>query len=624
MEILMYIFRGCLLVFMLAGYFNFSNKFLKINRHFSPIFTLSTLTLVLFFGGLIGQLLVTFYMLAFLGIVAGFYLLHNVYKNGIYLPDFNLTNIFILFGLLIFGGQLLSSELMHYDNFSHWLVIVKEMLIYNGFPTTENILVEFTNYPLGTASFIYFVCKVAGNQQSTMLIAQAMIIFSCFAAVFGIIRDKNRFLLTLILGTGCATLTFYNVSIRINNLLVDFLLPILTMAIIAVIYTYKRNLAKAFVIITPIMGFLVIVKSTGAIYAVIGALYLFYTMLKYRKDYWEVSGTKSWKQSVILLLQPISCLIFSFLPMILWNLHVDRVFAGVVNKFEVDASIVNGGFGGKTIDEVCEICRLFGSALMDFSLRPIQGFVLYTAVTVIACIVGCVILKKRWRLPKVLGGSLIILFLYCGGILAMYIFSMPLDEAIYLAGFDRYMSSIIVLYGGALFMCLTVDIQESFYYKYGEVDDIVSFKSINTKTIYLYSAVVCAMIIFMILSSEYNGIAYNNELYEESLPAKVQTIVGDNWDKELSEERYLIYASDIDAQVSNYYVYYVAKYYLRTDAIETICLFYEDNLLNLLSQYDYLVILESDRDAQRLMEKYFHVSGEEGIYATAELLEQVY
>lgn len=621
MEILIQLLRWLLLAEILMGFAFINTKYLKIQGPFTAIFTLSSLAALTFLGGLAGVLLPTFYILASIGFAGGIYALWCYYKSdltiiGLLRKSPALSVVLVAIGFLAFATQLWSTEILHYDNFSHWLLVVKEILINDAFPTTENVLIEFTNYPLGSASLIYFFCKIAGNAQSVMLLAQAMLIFACFAAMFGVIHDKQRFLLTLLLATCCSMLSFYNVSIRINNLLVDFLLPMLALAAIAAIYSQRKQLDKMFIIVTPILALLVVIKSTGVFYAAVAALYMVYVVIKH-------CFSHSSNQSVSSILgKTFASLMASFAPLFLWNYHVSQVFAGVENKFEVSSEVAASGFGGKTAAEVEQVCQLFMEMLTDITLRPTQGLLLFTLIAVVNIIIGKFILKKKWQLPKVFVAMILVVAVYYAGLLAMYLYSMPMDEAIYLAGFERYACSIVVLFGGVIAMTLTVDVENSFHYKVGEKPESECFKSINTKSIYNKSAVICAMLIFMILSSEYNGIAYNNSLYDDSIPAKLQTIVGDNWDEEVSEDSYLIYAPDSDGQVTNYMVYYMSQYYLRADKLETICLFYEDNMLNLLSQHDYLVVLESDYHQRYLMKKYFGLSGDAGIYATSDLLNQ--
>jgi len=101
-----------------------------------------------------------------------------------------------------------------------------------------------------------------------------------------------------------------------------------------------------------------------------------------------------------------------------------------------------------------------------------------------------------------------------------------------------------------------------------------------------------------------------------TLPYKVHQITGDRWPSggKADKSRYLFYASDVNGQVADYYMQYIAKYMLYASNVDGICAFYEDNLINLLSSYDNLVIVQSDAQARYLLKKYFGVSGKEGIY----------
>ena len=194
---------------------------------------------------------------------------------------------------------LFQNQLTHYDNFSHWAIVLKQMLSTDAFPTPDSNLIDFKNYPLGTSSFIYYVCRFMGHSQSVMLLAQGLLIFSCFYAMFGIVSEKKRFLLYAFLGLGLSTLSFFNLTIRITNLLVDFLLPIYALAILAVIYQYRNEIRRACIVVLPLAGLLTIIKSTGIIFAAIGLIFLVYTWLRNgQRSNWKVGlavlGTIWW------------------------------------------------------------------------------------------------------------------------------------------------------------------------------------------------------------------------------------------------------------------------------------------------------------------------------------------
>ena len=95
-----------------------------------------------------------------------------------------------------------------------------------------------------------------------------------------------------------------------------------------------------------------------------------------------------------------------------------------------------------------EILWTFLKASTDLTTRPVIGIVIFQLIAIAASVFAIVVLKKKWNLWKALIALDVVLLLYYAGILALYLFSMPLDEAIVLAGFERYASSIVVLFAG--------------------------------------------------------------------------------------------------------------------------------------------------------------------------------
>ena len=61
-------------------------------------------------------------------------------------------------------------------------------------------------------------------------------------------------------------------------------------------------------------------------------------------------------------------------------------------------------------------------------------------------------MKRRWNLGRVLAAADMAVFLYYVGMLYMYLYTMPAEEALRLAGFERYACSIMVLVAGMLVM----------------------------------------------------------------------------------------------------------------------------------------------------------------------------
>ncbi|KOP65878.1 hypothetical protein AMS62_11980 [Bacillus sp. FJAT-18019] len=612
MLIMLQLVMGILLVFSFLGYLLLVRKVLSLPWEFTPVFVFSSIACIVFFSGLAGQLYIGSMVVMILGLLAFAAMVFLWLRKGAALRiSFSLSQLCFLAGSIIFLLVLFQNKLTHYDNFSHWAIVLKQMLSTDAFPTPDSNLIDFKNYPLGISSFLYYVCRFAGHSQSMMLLAQGLLIFSCFYAMFGVVTEKRRFLLFAFLGLGLSTLSFFNITIRINNLLVDFLLPIYALAIIAIVHRYRDDMKRACIVVLPLAGLLTIIKSTGIIFAAIGLIFLVCTWL----THWKKPG---WKGALAVVLT----LGGALLPYFGWSWRMKTVFQGIENKFDVSTS---GLQMEKTPEQMREIISLFLKSSIDLTTRPALGIVIFQVVAIAASVFVAVVLKKKWNLWKALIALDVVLVLYYAGILGLYLYSMPLDEAIWLAGFERYASSIVVLFAGGLVLCAAVDLERSFYYRIGEVPDYRAFKSVQTKGYYQKGIIACTAIAITLLLSEYNGIVSIAKSYNTTLPYKIQAVTGDRWYKggEEDNSRYLFYASDADMQVTNYYMQYVGKYFLYAPQVDGIVLFYEDNMDNLLSSYDYLVVVETDSDAKRLLKKHYNVDMQEGIYKITRLGDQI-
>lgn len=598
-----------LLIISFIGYILFARKVFKLQWEFIPITVFSTIAVICFIGGLLEQLVWTASLLMIAGLIAFVTIVLLSFRNRSMmkkLPSIRLFHICFFGGTALFLGQLAKEQFIHYDNFSHWAIVLKVMLSTDAFPSYDASLIDFKNYPLGTSAFIYYICRFAGESQSVMLIAQGMLIFACFYAIFGIISLKRRFLLYAFLGLGLSTLSFFNLTVRINNLLVDFLLPILTLTLFAAAYRYRKELVKSGMVIAPVAGLLTVVKSTGIIFAAIGLIFFLFMALKNTRPV-------SWK----LVLTTSFTVCSALLPYFGWNRRMSGTFSQVENKFDIDPASSMQDLGtGKTAEQMNQIAQFFLESSLDMTTRPTLGIVIFQVAAIVMSLVAVFLLRKKWNLWKVMISLDVVLIGYYLGILALYLFLMPLDEAIQLAGFERYASSIVVLFAGGLVMCATIDLERSFYYQHDDIPDSRAFKNAQTKGIYQKGIWVCTALAVTLLLSEYNGIRSMTQSYETTLPYKVEKVTGDRWYADGKEDtsRYLFYSSDANLQVTNYYLQYIARYFLYAPNVDGIVLFYEDNMDNLLSGYDYLVVVEKDDDAARLLKKHYHVDLEERIY----------
>ena len=601
-----------LIAFLLsaAGYVAVARAYWKITPRASYLFVFSAEAVLVYFAGLAGVLSYAAYTLFGGGLVLLVVLIANKkIKLAYNTLSISAINLAFVVTLGIITASLLTTNFVHYDNFSHWAVVVKYMLVTDRIPDAASAIIDFKSYPLGSSSFLYFVSRIVGNSEGVMLVGQGMLLFSSFYAVFGVIRDQKRFLLAALLGFGCSIMAFFNISIRINNLLVDFLLPALALASIGILLSERKRFSTACLAVLPVLALLTIVKNTGIFFAILGYLFLIYRSVQFqnadqklRPFYWGAIGT----------------ILLSLVPLIAWNIHTSLAFPTDAGKFSYDFQTLSSFTIDKTPEQIQQIVRLFLATATSLSQLPTLGFVVFNAAALVPYLVARFVFHKEWKLFRTLLLLDLAVVLYYVGILAMYILSMPPDEALRLAGFERYASSMILFLMGAVSMQLTMDVENSFYYQQGEHRDYRAYYNLTAKNIYQAATVVFALAAGLILLSELNGMNANKDDYPQSLPARVSAITGDTWAAPDYKTRYLFYSSDKEQEVTSYELPYVGRYFLFASQVDAVSKFADDTFLNQIQTYDKFVILEATPEIRAYMEKHANLPGVPGIYDVRE------
>lgn len=599
----------------LLGYVAFARAFLGIPTYFSYLFSLSVMGLAMYFAGLAGVLQITAYVLFGLGFVlllavAVARRLHIAFRR----PVLNLINVLYLLWFWVAFASLINYRLIHYDNFSHWALVVKQMLVTDAIPDATSRLIDFKNYPLGTSSFLYYVCKIVGRGDGVMLVGQLMLIFACFYAFHGVMRDNKRFLLAAIIGLGAAIMSFFNVSIRVNNLLVDYLLPLFALGAIAGITESAKKYRVACLSSIPVLGMLLIIKNTGAFFAIPAFLYLLYAGRVSRARQRFTLRMLSWMGALLSIAA-------AFIPLLFWNAHVSSTFANETSKFHVSLDMLKGLdirnlaalIPDKTSGQVKTIVDLFFRSVTSLDQLATQGMLLVNMLALVAWLNARFGFGMKWKLLRVLILMDVLMVVYYAGILAFYLVAMPTDEALRLAGFERYASSMMLFVIGALTLCVSRDVERSLYVQQGEERDYRAFKTLQTKRIYQGATLAAFAVATLFLMTDLYGMNMLQENYPNTLPAHAETVLGDHWAKDDSS-RYLLYAPDTDRQVTDDYLLYVGRYLLFTPEVKGTAAA-DDTLLADVQGYDYFVIVESDPAIQAFMKAHTGLAGDVGVYS---------
>lgn len=604
-------FSSCL------GYILFLKNRTKASLYFIPLILISALSVFLFFGGIFGYLKQSAYLALSGGIVCLVFVTSDIIKRkDAFFRNFkpDLIGIILFIGTLIFTVLVLRFRLIHYDNFSHWAVIVKYLLSSDSLPMPDTKIVVFLDYPPGTGVFIYYVCRFLGNSQGVMLAAQNIIIFSCFYCIFGIVKEKRRFLLYSFLGMGCSILSYLNLTIRINNLLVDFLLPLLSLASISLTYKYADRPFFISVCNCFLLGFTASVKGTGIIFSGIAYAYYFYTVIRIK------TGTKNSLGKIKKFFFLLFTAFGMSAPYFLWRYRINTLFADYESKFDIDYGRTGGQYMAAPKELHNTIITDFLKASFDLNTRAAQVFFICNFIVIILMLFIKIKKKKKWNIGKLLLISDIMVFLYYAGILFMYLYSMPEEEAVNLAGFDRYACSIITLFTGILVIGIEINMESSFTVNFEQREAYRAYSSPSSKRLYQYGVLVTLILGMNFVYSEINGLRIINQGYSTTLPGKVENITGDLWtDSGLeNSSTYLVLASDKEGQVSSGEVRYVSRYFLYSPNVDVVSALDKSALADVCEKYDYVIILDSESESENnidIDEPFLP----EGIYDTAEL-----
>lgn len=588
MELFQNILEGMGLCLSMWGYFFVVFRFGKVKVWFVPAVSMTGIGLVLFWGALAGALKQTADLLLLGGLAGSVIFLILLCRKKIRFPGLSLCGVCFAAGTAVFVWLTLDLKLVHYDNFSHWALIVKYLLSADQLPGADTELIPFRDYPPGSSLFIYYICRYAGHSQGVMLLAQNILILACFFSVFGVVREKRRFLLYSSLGMGCAVLSYLNLTIRINSLLVDFLLPLLAMASIALSYRCGEEKGRLCILQILLLGYTGIVKSTGMFFAGTAGVYALWKIVRPEKTP-QGKGVRKLLYAALLI-------IGMTLPLLAWRYHLKTDLAGFTGKFESGGKAGEAPVGEELYGSVI---RDFITAALDPAGRAVQIFLLCNVLALAAVLYARFKMKRRWNLGRILVAADTVVFLYYAGMLYMYLYTMPAEESLRMAGFERYACSVMVLAAGMLIMGAVTDMEGSFAVSIDERGAYRAYSSPAAKRRYQYAVLGTFLVAVNFLYSEVNGLRSIRQGYNDTLPGQAERIVGDHWYEGTGtdEKSYLIVASDREGQVSDGEVRYVCRYFLWAEDVEVTDGTDRGMLAEAEKNFDQVIVLDSEADA---------------------------
>ncbi len=307
-----------------------------------------------------------------------------------------------------------------------------------------------------------------------------------------------------------------------------------------------------------------------------------------------------------------------FLPITVWKAYVKANFP--ITKHEVSVSAYQAIFGEKDTTIIDQISQFFVTTITSLQTLSTQGIVLTQVIVIVVYLFIRFRVQIRapilWQLLLIDG----IVIVYYLGIYAMFLFSMPTEEALYLADFDRYASSIVILALGLAMMFLAREIDHSLYEQNVAKRNFKSYKNIQTKKLYQGSSIFLLFVCTLFFLSESGGLLYNNAQFNASTAAEYAKVTPNNM--VLNNEKYLVVSTN-KTDVENYFVGFYGKYWLYSPNVDGQENFIIDeaDFCALLERYDKIVILEDHFTFNEMTELISGKTYAPGIYDSQTLLE---
>lgn len=461
----------------LLGFYSAAITFLRVPFSFSPVFTISCLTLLIYIGALTGTMLFMAYALSILGIsLCGvtFYISTRILKNTSYWRDTASYCCLLFFcaAMTLIGTHTFT----HPDEVHFWGKLVAFLYQHNQLPTPSTADFKFLDYPPGAALFQYFILKQFHFfHDEIVYFAQQILIFSCLFVVTALKEWKK----VAVAMMACLFVLSDFRGAFLYSIYVDSLVACFFAAIILIYHLSSLSKHKTLFVILPILCFLTLIKQVAFPIALLAAVIIIADLI--------ASDNRKKNLSALFL---VSLLIFGcLLTHSSWVLHYHHL--GVSKTFqtkEITLSDLLRNFSSHASTHTKLVIQHFAFAFFiyvgDFNRLMINPFLCMLLVS--ACYF--IIFKKLKReLKPVFPFSIQVMIFYISfilfslGLLILYIHSYTYFEAKNIASFGRYFD----IYFIAWFMII-----------FTQLIQLMSFSQPNSKKIIIFCIVVLTLILF--------------------------------------------------------------------------------------------------------------------------------
>ena len=530
-------FLGLLLFWLSTiGYLLFFQKKTKVPYELLLPIVFSLNGIIMFLSGILNMMKEFSILMCVGGIILFF--------CSIIKKEFNIKKMlnvkFLVFLLAFIYITIICSNmhLLHYDNFSHWGLIIKNMFLNNRLPNFEDDVIMFQNYQPGSACFIYYFGLLVGKTEACMIIAQNYLIISYLFSILVFVSSKikkNENIMYIVFVI--MYLFILTANIMFNDLLVDTLIAVMLICSFAILIFFKNDLKKAFIYNLPILIYLFLVKNTGIVlvgFSCLGLVYIGYRNKDLKKGF------------LYALLSGIISVAFFYI----WSKHVTYVFGemSLYSKHSLSIQNIFTELRNKGLSQIMEFCNIYLKHFLNlFDNLSNKCMLIINVFLIIMIVINRNNRKKLFNCMIVVNVIYLLYYIILG---VMYLLSMPWVEAVKLASFDRYMLTIIIVIVALVYIYL--------------------FDYMKHRIVVISYLVILLFLSFVVKQSFNNyKMLLGNFNYKDTYANHFDEILGTDMFSSEDDTFYFIYAP-ISSKGDEGYLYYLSKYKLNTQNVRVV------------------------------------------------------
>lgn len=427
-------------------------------EEYLPI-TCSTIVLILFGFGLIGMLSAGVYIVCALSVLMYAISLliivrrksYRTFFKGLFTPGFFIFSLVYIVLTILHDGRMLHV----WDEFSYWGDVVKVMFQLDDFSTNEAAYSFFKSYVPGMPLFQYFFQKIhqmldgySGFSEWRLIFAYQVFAFSFFFPFFKKSSYKHIVLLIVSFALMCLTPTLFFWYYYPRSIYIDPFVGIMAGSGFAYLYVNRKKDTLVYVHLLLTMMMLTLAKDVGMMFAgfIAAALII---------DEAFFSKKKERKWILHLTAKTVGIALAVWIPKYLWNMHYTARNVGKAfgNPIRLDSFI--DVIRGKDTTYRSEVLRNYADGFFSktISMSAFEIEISYFAI-VLMLIVGlvvihCIVARGEKEEEKsrrmIVCTALLLTILYSIGLCVLYMSRFSVEEAVRIAGFDRYYGMLLLM-----------------------------------------------------------------------------------------------------------------------------------------------------------------------------------